>query len=429
MRKKHYTMICCLLISLLLAVNVNAAQINNDAVYPVATNEITGWPQGFTTASETAVVMDADTGTILYNRGMDELRYPASITKVMTALLTLEHCNLEDQVVFTEECRADQTYDSSNAGIQVGEILTVRQCLMLLMLKSANDVATQLGVHIAGSVAAFSDMMNARAQELGCTNTHFVNASGMPDENHYTTAYDMALIFREAIKNETFLEIIGTIEFDLEPTNMNGETRTFRTHHEMIVEGSQFYYEGCFGGKTGGSEISKNTLVTGAKRNGMTLIAVSMRTDIMSLWADHVALLDYGFQNFRHVEVPGGIVTFPMDVSVEELTTQEQQDGEQMLVTYYYQGVKVGQGVREDEPEVLSEPEENGLEEESPQSQAEDPDMTEKRLSQEAFQNKVVWYVIYGLVGVNALGIVIAIIAKIRKNSKKKHKNKKKKKA
>lgn len=427
MKRIRNKAICCFLVSLLLLSSVvSAAQVNNDAVYPVSTNEIEGWPQGFHAASETAIVMDADTGAILYNKGMDELRYPASTTKIMTALLTLEHCNLDDQVVFTEECLADQTPDSSNAAMQVGEILTVRQCLYLLLLKSANDVATQLGVHVAGSVSAFADMMNARAQELGCMNTHFANASGMPDENHYTTAHDLALIYREAIKSQDFRDIIGTVDFVLEPTNMNGETRTFRTHHEMIVEGSQFYYEGCIGGKTGGTTISRNTLVTGAVRNGMTLIVASMRTDIMSIWADHVALLDYGFQNFKHEEVPGGMVTIPVNASVEELTTQEQEAGEQIQVTYYYQNAMVGSGLREKEPEVTEEPEKSPLEEgDTPQTDPEPSETAEGASSDESSQSQIMWYIIYGLIGVNILGILFAITGKIRKSGKKKKKKQK----
>lgn len=412
--------ICCILTGLLLFSSVvSAAQVNNDAVYPVSTNEIEGWPEGFNAASETAIVMDADTGAILYNKGMDEPRYPASITKIMTALLTLEHCNLDDQVVFTEECLADQTPDSSNAAMQVGEILTVRQCLYLLLLKSANDVATQLGVHVAGSVSAFADMMNARAQELGCANTHFANASGMPDENHYTTAHDMALIYREAIKSEDFLEIIGTVDFVLEPTNMNGETRTFRTHHEMIVEGSQFYYEGCIGGKTGGTTISRNTLVTGAVRNGMTLIVVSMRTDIMSIWADHVAFLDYGFQNFKHEEVPGGMVTIPVNASVEDLTTQE--NGENVLVTYYYKDNAVGSGIKEKEPEITEEPQLSPEEEAAePSEQPEPTETANDGFAAKDSSSEVMWYIIYALIGINVLGILIAVISKIKKTKQKK---------
>ena len=132
------------------AVTVQAAEVDNGASYPITTNAIEGWPQGPDTYSETAVLMDADTGAILYNKGMDEKRYPASITKIMTALLALENSSLDDQVTFTEECLADQTSDSGNIGMQVGEVLTMRQCLLALMIRSANDVATQIAVQIAG---------------------------------------------------------------------------------------------------------------------------------------------------------------------------------------------------------------------------------------------------------------------------------------
>ena len=298
------------------AVTVQAAEVDNGASYPITTNAIEGWPQGPDTYSETAVLMDADTGTILYNKGMDEKRYPASITKIMTALLALENSNLDDQVTFTEECLADQTSDSGNIGMQVGEVLTMRQCLLALMIRSANDVATQIAVQIAGSVAAFADMMNQKAQELGCVNTHFVNASGMPDENHYTTAHDMALIFREAIKNQDFLDIIGTQSFTIDPTNMNSESRTYSTHHALVAQGAP-----------------KNTLVSGATRDGMTLIAVAMRADAGQVCQDHISMFDYGFNNFQKVEVPGGAVTIPKDVQVSDLTNTDN--------SYYYGSVPV----------------------------------------------------------------------------------------
>lgn len=398
---------------------VNAAVINNDAVYPVATNAIQGWAQGADVSSETAIVMDADTGAILYNKGMDELRYPASITKVMTALLVLENCSLSDQVTFTEACLGDQTSDSSNAAMQIGEVLTVEQCLMLLMLKSANDVATQLGVHVAGDITAFSQMMNTRAQELGCKNTHFVNASGMPDENHYTTAYDMALIFREAIKNEDFLRIIGTIEFVLPPTNMNGETRSFRTHHELLIEGSSLYCEGCFGGKTGGSSISKNTLISGATRNGMTLIVVSMRTDIMSIWNDHLALFEYGFNNFQQAEVSGGKVTIPTTCTVDNLTTQDVPSGEQVVQQYYLNTQFVGTGLKPVE-EIQAEIEEEIVESEPIELTETESTEENAEESDSAFENTVS-IIVYVLVGMNILLLFVLIFAAVKRRKRKKN--------
>ena len=169
--KRIYRALAVMLGILLLAggMPVQAAQVNNGTVYSVSTNEITGWPQGPDIYGETAVLMDADTGTILYNKGMDELRYPASTTKLMTLLVALENSSLDEQVTFTETCLADQTPDSGNIGMQVGEVLSLEQCLLVMIIQSANDVATQVAEHVGGSVDAFCEMMNQKAAQLGCT--------------------------------------------------------------------------------------------------------------------------------------------------------------------------------------------------------------------------------------------------------------------
>ena len=405
------------------AVTVQAAEVDNGASYPITTNAIEGWPQGPDTYSETAVLMDADTGTILYNKGMDEKRYPASITKIMTALLALENSNLDDQVTFTEECLADQTSDSGNIGMQVGEVLTMRQCLLALMIRSANDVATQIAVQIAGSVAAFADMMNQKAQELGCVNTHFVNASGMPDENHYTTAHDMALIFREAIKNQDFLDIIGTQSFTIDPTNMNPESRTYSTHHALVAQGAPEYYEGCFGGKTGVTEASKNTLVSGATRDGMTLIAVAMRADAGQVCQDHISMFDYGFNNFRKVEVPGGAVTIPKDVQVSDLTTTESADGEAVRETYYFgQDYFVGTGTKTEEVAQDTEEPETLTPEVTVEPQNDPENETDTTGSANLSQiYKIVIYILAGLIG---LTVLVTIISAVRKRHRRKRRRK-----
>ena len=265
------------------AVTVQAAEVDNGASYPITTNAIEGWPQGPDTYSETAVLMDADTGTILYNKGMDEKRYPASITKIMTALLALENSNLDDQVTFTEECLADQTSDSGNIGMQVGEVLTMRQCLLALMIRSANDVATQIAVQIAGSVSAFADMMNQRAQELGCVNTHFVNASGMPDENHYTTVYDMYLITNAAIQYDRFNEIIHMKEYQTVYYDKSGNAK------DLSVNSTNYYLQGnadapsgitVLGGKTGTTNAAGHCLVLVSRdTSGNPYISVIMRAE------------------------------------------------------------------------------------------------------------------------------------------------------
>lgn len=399
---------------------VSAAEVQNGAVYPIATNGIQEWPQGPDLYSETAVLMDADTGAVLYDKGMNEKRYPASITKIMTALLALENCTVEENVTFTETCLADQVAGSGNIGMKPGEVLTMKQALLAMMVQSANDVATQIGEHVAGTVPAFIDMMNQRAQDLGCVNTHFVNASGMPDENHYSTAYDMALIFQEAIKNDIFREIIQTQVFTIDPTNMNPESRTYSTHHALVAQSAPEYYEGCFGGKTGVTDSSKNTLVSGAHKNGMTLIAVAMRTGPGEVCQDHINLFNYGFENFKKVEVPGGSVTIPANTELAQMQVVEtvKEDGTER--SYYYPGnYFVGKGTEvilqvTQEPQITEEPQEI-IEEQEP----ENPGMTEEEREMAEEQLKQVYrYIIYIFAGLVVLAFLITVISAAKKGKK-----------
>lgn len=427
--KKIYRKIAVLLIGGMVigsAGNVQAAQVQNGAVYEVTSNQIEGWPQAPEIASETGIVMDADTGAIIYNKGMDEIRYPASITKIMTCLLALEHANLEDKVTFTQTVLSDPNAGGTNIQMQAGEVLTMKQCLDALMVQSANDVATQIAEYVGnGSVQDFVDMMNQKAQELGCTNTHFANASGMPDENHYTTAHDMALIFREAIKNETFRQIIAQQSVVIGPTNMNSEKRIYSCHHALVAQSAPEYYEGCFGGKTGVTEASKNTLVSGVTKNGMTLIAVTLRAEVEQIYQDQIKLFDYAFESFRRVDVPGGAVTVPNGKSVDELVVQSATVGTETLQDYFYNGTYfLGSGVKEEpiqDPGVL---------------QAEEPTVTvtpeapaeqeaEKKAAEQK-QKQVYRYITYILIGLITLSVITAVVSGILKSKKKKKKKKKK---
>lgn len=301
------TIIISILCSLLFSNVVYGAQTTaaeNAAVsYPIATNAIEGWPQGPEVTEETACLLEGGTGTVLYNKGMDEKRYPASITKIMTCLLILEKCNLEDKVTFTELGVRDVYSGSSNAGMQVGEILTVEQCLNLILIKSANEVSTQMAEFIAGSEQAFVDMMNQRAAELGCTNTHFNNANGLPDENHYTSAHDMALIGQEAIKNETFRSIISQKNYQLQPTNKNPYVKSYDTHHAMLGEDPTYQYPEAIGGKTGYTDSSLSTLITFAEKEDTLLVAVLMRGDGAQIVLDTKSLFEYGFRDFEKMPV------------------------------------------------------------------------------------------------------------------------------
>lgn len=283
----------------------NAAETPKDPNAPpdsynweVQSDAIPGWPTGPQVAAETAILMDAETGEILYAKGIDEKRYPASTTKIMTALVAIENSALTDQVTFSAEAVNGIEPGSTHIGIKPGEILTMEQSLYAILLASANEVSSGVAEFVGGSIPDFVNMMNARAEELGCKNTHFVNANGLHDPEHYTTARDLANIAREAFKNETFRSIIGE-EYYIEPkTNITDEERWLNNHHKMLVTGD-LHYDGCLGGKTGYTSDAGNTLVTYAQRNGMYLISVVLADNAVYQYPDTAALLDYGFSNFH----------------------------------------------------------------------------------------------------------------------------------
>lgn len=253
-------------------------------------------------ASESAIVMEASTGTILYAKNIHEKHYPASITKILTTLVALQNSTPGEVITFSQNAIYDVELDSSRIGIDVGEKLTMEQSLYAVMLESANEVAYGVAEQVAGSVPAFADLMNKTAKSLGCVDSNFVNPHGLPDDNHYTSAYDMALISRAAINNETFRKITGTKTYAIPPTNVQTETRWLANHHKMI-KGS-LPYEGIIGGKTGYTSKAKYTLVTFAERDGMTLISVIMYCDsIANEYGDTEALLNYGFQNYNKYNI------------------------------------------------------------------------------------------------------------------------------
>lgn len=250
--------------------------------------------------AEAAILMEANSGAILYEKNMDKKEYPASITKIMTGLLALENSSLDETVKFSHNAVFSIEYGSTHIGIRENEELTMEQCLYGLILASANEVANGIGEHVGkGSLETFAQMMNDKAAELGCTNTHFVNPNGLHDDNHYTTAHDMALITQEAIKNDTFRKIMATYTYVIPPTNVVKEKRPLQNHHKMLPQ-RKYPYDGCFGGKTGYTDMARQTLVTCAEREGMTLICVIMKSETPCYDATK-ELLDYGFEHFKTV--------------------------------------------------------------------------------------------------------------------------------
>ena len=273
--------------------------------WTVESNEISGWPQGPQIEAEAAVVMDADTGAFLYSKNMDRKEYPASITKIMTALVAIESGKLDSKIQFSENAVYNLEEGSSHVGIQVGEVLSMRRALYGLMLESANDVANGIAETVGGSISGFADLMNAKAAELGCVNTHFTNPHGLQNEEHYTCARDMALITQAALKHPTFQKIAGTTNYTCPKTNKVDEERYWYNHNQMIQKDAEYYYEGCFGGKTGFTSDALNTLVSYAKKDGRTLICVELHVNGKDkAYSESHAMLDYAFENFQNVTVP-----------------------------------------------------------------------------------------------------------------------------
>ena len=248
--------------------------------------------------AEGAVLMDAASGSILYSKNADTQFYPASITKVLTTLVALENGSLSDSII----CNAETLYaieqGSSRVGLEAGEIITLEDALYFVMLQSGNDAAAVVAETIGGSIEGFVEMMNQKAKELGCTGSNFMNPHGLPDENHYTTARDMALIMQAAVNNPDFCTIASATNFKVGATNMN-ESRGVWNHHKMILPASEYHYDGVREGKTGYTTVALNTLVTSAERNGIKLIAVILHCQgAANTYYDTAKLFDYGFENF-----------------------------------------------------------------------------------------------------------------------------------
>ena len=279
--------------------------------------------------SNAAIVMDAATGQVLYEKNSDVGKYPASITKIITVLIALEH-NLDmDQIVtMSENAIWGIDRSSTNIGLDVGEQVTIRDLLYATMVNSANECAYALAELVGGDVENFAKMMNEKAEELGCKHTHFVTPNGLHDDDHYTTAYDMALIMRAAIQNDQFREIAGTVSYTIPPTNLTDESRPLWTGTKMINPANPNYYEYCEGGKNGYTTNANNTLVTFAKKDGLELICVVLDCDGQKYtFSDSKALYNYCYNNYMYF-YPLSDFTFSTD-------SDEETEPDYILNNYY----------------------------------------------------------------------------------------------
>ena len=265
--------------------------------------------------SDTAVLMDARTGQILYDKQMNKVKYPASITKIITLALSFKYGNPDDKITISNE---DYISDLSATHIALidGEVVSLRDLQHAAMLMSANDACNAIARHIAGGYEAFVEKMNEFAQSVGAVSTHFTNPHGLPEEEHYTTAYDMAIMTREAIKNPDFLKLMGTVTYEM-PANNKKPARPFASQDGMLKSFDPNYNEDVIGGKLGWTEESHHTKVTVASRNNRVLIAVVMDSvNPKSKYEDTEKLLNYGFESFKDYTVsPQNIKPKQIDVT------------------------------------------------------------------------------------------------------------------
>ena len=258
--------------------------------------------------SESAILIESKTGKILYEKNSNEKKYPASTTKILTAIIALENCNLTDTVSASYNAIMSIPSGYSIAEIKEDEILTVEQLLNVFLIHSANEAGYILAEHISGTISDFADLMNKKALEIGCTNTHFTNPSGIQDENHYSTAHDMALIAQYCMKNETFRQIVSKTSYTLEPTNKTSEERHFFTTNDLIKTSSEYYYPYCIGIKTGYTSKAKNCLISASQKDGLELITVVLGAEFTEEGksarnTDTINLFNYGFENYKYQEI------------------------------------------------------------------------------------------------------------------------------
>lgn len=369
---------------------VSASSVHADQMTPeerleinramdVASNNIPNWPTGPVVGAESAILMEAGTGTILYSKNIHTKQYPASTTKILTTLIASEKCNIDEVVSFSHDAVFDTPRDSNHIAMDVGQELTMEQCLNAILIRSANEVSFAVAEHITGTSdwSVFADMMNERAKELGCLNSHFVNPNGLPDDDHYTTAYDLAMIGRAFFDNEMLCRMSLTKRLEIPASDTIKEAK-IENNMMQIIPGGKYAYEYLVGCKTGYTNSARSSLVSCAEKNGMKLICVVMRDEAPYQYEDTISLFEYGFSNFEKINVSqtdsrykiddsgmfiGGVDIFgsskpilslnredyiilPRTISLEEtdssVSYQTDNDKLAAIISYSYQSVDIG---------------------------------------------------------------------------------------
>lgn len=329
---------------------------------PTESNSWEGWAKGPGTYGEAAIVMEVSTGAILYAKNIDSKQYPASITKVLTALIALENGEFSDEVTFSHDSVAFLQPGDSSIGLKEGNVISMEQALHATLLASANEAAYAVGENVGWKAGYdynwFIDQMNAKVQQLGGVNSHFANTNGLHDAKHYTCARDMALIGRELFKYPEFFKIVQTLDYKI-PKSKTVEEHVFYQKDKMLRPENSNYYKYAIGGKTGFTSDALSTLITMAEKDGTQLVCVVLRTHGRNVYPDTTKLLKYGFKKFTKTDitelvqsedvsevVPGdNYVILPKGVTFTDLDMELVPDTEfedQAMLTYSYAGNYVG---------------------------------------------------------------------------------------
>lgn len=333
----------------------------------IETNDIAKWPQGPAIYAASGIIMDMNSGAVLYAKEAEEQRYPASITKILSVLTALQYAKMTDMVTFSEDSLSFLQWDDAQIGMKPGEEISMESALYGMLLASANEVSYAVAENVGreylqGGYAEFIEEMNRISHELGCTNSHWTNANGLHDDNHYTTAHDMAKIAAAAYQNTEFRRLESTLEYRVPPTNLTAEERILDQNHKMLWPENYYYYANAKAGKTGYTDQSKTTLVTMAEGNNLQLAAVVLHTYGIDAYTDTKAMYEYAFGNFERrnlkewetsdeiedFEKEDAYIVVPKGTAFSELesewTLENRNNAKerQATVTYFYQGHPVG---------------------------------------------------------------------------------------
>lgn len=285
---------------------------------PIETNQYTDWPAGPEIGAQSAILMDVNTGSILYAKNINDRLYPASITKILTALIAFEKCDMNEMVTFSSDAIHSINWrEDANMGINAGDSITMEQCLYGLLVGSANEAAYAIAEHICGegNLDDFSDLMNEKAKELGCTNSHFITPNGIHDDNHYTSAHDMALIAQAFFSNELLSKMSLTTNYHVPQTQTQPREDMIVWAKSKLLPGKEYAYEPLVGTKTGYTDDARQTLVSCAQKNGMKLVCVILKEESPNQFTDTIELFEYGFQNFYAANIAENDKTYSVDTS------------------------------------------------------------------------------------------------------------------